>query len=258
MRRQLYEIQRAMRARREAALRRGVIAVLDIGTSKVACLVLQFVARRDRRGRRARPDAAPGRVPGDRRRQHPLARRRASARSTAMEEMRARRSAPRSSGAQKMAGLRVDHVIVCFSGGAARAPTAAPARSRSRTAPSPSATSAGCSPPARSPTTATTARRCTRCRSTSRSTTARASTDPRGQVGTRSRGRHAPRRRRRDAAANDAALHPALRPRDARGSRLVLRRGPREPRRGRAGAGRRLHRHRRRRRPASRSSCAGR
>ena len=43
MRRQLYEVQRAMRARRETALRRGVIAVLDIGTSKVACLVLQFV-----------------------------------------------------------------------------------------------------------------------------------------------------------------------------------------------------------------------
>ena len=43
MRRQLYEVQRAMRARREAALRRGVIAVLDIGTSKVACLVLQIV-----------------------------------------------------------------------------------------------------------------------------------------------------------------------------------------------------------------------
>ena len=43
MRRALYEVQRAMRARRETALRRGVIAVLDIGTSKVACLVLQFV-----------------------------------------------------------------------------------------------------------------------------------------------------------------------------------------------------------------------
>ena len=43
MRRQLYEVQRAMRARRETALRRGVIAVLDIGTSKIACLVLQFV-----------------------------------------------------------------------------------------------------------------------------------------------------------------------------------------------------------------------
>ena len=43
MRRQLYEVQRAMRARRELALKRGVIAVLDIGTSKVSCLVLQFV-----------------------------------------------------------------------------------------------------------------------------------------------------------------------------------------------------------------------
>ena len=41
MRRRLYEVQRAMRARRETALRRGVVAVLEIGTSKVACLVLQ-------------------------------------------------------------------------------------------------------------------------------------------------------------------------------------------------------------------------
>ena len=31
-----------MRARRETALQRGVIAILDIGTSKVACLVLRF------------------------------------------------------------------------------------------------------------------------------------------------------------------------------------------------------------------------
>ena len=40
--RQLYETQRAMRAIRQAALQRGVIAILDIGTSKIACLVLRF------------------------------------------------------------------------------------------------------------------------------------------------------------------------------------------------------------------------
>ncbi|MFQ5622488.1 MAG: hypothetical protein ACE5FS_03735, partial [Paracoccaceae bacterium] len=40
----LFETQRAMRQRREAALRRGVVAVLDIGSSKVACLILQIAA----------------------------------------------------------------------------------------------------------------------------------------------------------------------------------------------------------------------
>jgi hypothetical protein len=38
----LYQSQRAMRAKREEAMRRGVIAVLDIGTFKIACLVLRF------------------------------------------------------------------------------------------------------------------------------------------------------------------------------------------------------------------------
>jgi len=38
----LYDSQRAMRAMRKAAMQRGVIAILDIGTSKIACLVLRF------------------------------------------------------------------------------------------------------------------------------------------------------------------------------------------------------------------------
>ena len=38
----LYETQRAMRRARKAAIQRGVIAVLDIGTSKIACFVLKF------------------------------------------------------------------------------------------------------------------------------------------------------------------------------------------------------------------------
>ena len=37
---QLYETQRAMRARRRAALQRGVVAILDVGTSKIACIIL--------------------------------------------------------------------------------------------------------------------------------------------------------------------------------------------------------------------------
>ena len=39
---QLYQTQRAMRHMRKAAMQRGVIAILDVGTSKIACLVLRF------------------------------------------------------------------------------------------------------------------------------------------------------------------------------------------------------------------------
>ena len=38
----LYETQRAMRNMRKAALQRGVVAVLDVGSSKIACLVLRI------------------------------------------------------------------------------------------------------------------------------------------------------------------------------------------------------------------------
>ena len=38
----LYQSQRAMRALRRAAMHRGVVAILDVGTSKIACLVLSF------------------------------------------------------------------------------------------------------------------------------------------------------------------------------------------------------------------------
>ena len=41
----LYQSQRAMRAMRRAAIQRGVIAILDVGTSKIACLILRFDAR---------------------------------------------------------------------------------------------------------------------------------------------------------------------------------------------------------------------
>ena len=39
---ELYETQRAMRNMRKAAMQRGVVAVLDVGSSKIACLVLRF------------------------------------------------------------------------------------------------------------------------------------------------------------------------------------------------------------------------
>ena len=38
----LYQTQRAMRNMRQAAMQRGVLAILDIGSSKIACLVLRF------------------------------------------------------------------------------------------------------------------------------------------------------------------------------------------------------------------------
>lgn len=110
----LYQSQRAMREIRQAALQRGAIAVLDIGTSKIACLVLRFDV----------PD-----LPGDDG-AGPLAGQAnfrvigaASTRSrgvrfgeidTMAETERAVRTAIQS--AQKHAGQRVDHVIACFSG----------------------------------------------------------------------------------------------------------------------------------------------
>ena len=39
---ELYESQRAMRNMRRAAMQRGVVAILDVGSSKIACLVLRF------------------------------------------------------------------------------------------------------------------------------------------------------------------------------------------------------------------------
>ena len=38
----LYAKQRAMRNMRRTAMQRRVIAILDVGTSKIACLVLRF------------------------------------------------------------------------------------------------------------------------------------------------------------------------------------------------------------------------
>ncbi len=114
----LFEAQRAMRARREAALKRGVVAVLDIGSAKVACLVLQFAADRINAASDGRPSLTHGafRVIGA-----------ATTRSrgvefgeiAAMEETeRAIRTAV--TAAQKMAQTRVDHVIACMSGGEPR------------------------------------------------------------------------------------------------------------------------------------------
>ena len=115
----LYESQRAMRAMRRAAIQRGVIAILDVGTSKIACLILRFDAR-DRmpesEGIGNMAGQSQFRVIGaatTRSRGVELGE------SCAMQETeRAIRTAVQA--AQKMANVRVDHVIACLSGGQPR------------------------------------------------------------------------------------------------------------------------------------------
>lgn len=111
----LYVAQRAMRNMRRAAMQRGVMAVLDVGTSKVACLVLRFdgpdrFLEADGLGPMAGQSSF--RVIGA-----------ATTRSRGVrfgeidamhETERAIRTAVQA--AQKMAQQRVDHVIACFSG----------------------------------------------------------------------------------------------------------------------------------------------
>jgi cell division protein FtsA len=114
----LYQAQRAMRKARQAAMQRGVVAILDVGTFKTACLVLRFdealVIGDDQLG--ALAGQARFRVIGA-----------ATTRSrgvrfgevdTMPETERAIRTAVQA--AQKMANVRVDHVIACFSGGRPR------------------------------------------------------------------------------------------------------------------------------------------
>ncbi|WP_083099372.1 cell division protein FtsA [Pseudophaeobacter leonis] len=111
----LYQSQRAMRQMRRQAMQRGVVAILDIGSSKIACLVLRF----DGTGRLS-ADNSIGSLAGQSGFRVIGA---ATTRSrgvqfgeiAAMEEAeRAVRTAVQA--ARKMAGVRVDHVIASFSG----------------------------------------------------------------------------------------------------------------------------------------------
>jgi cell division protein FtsA len=111
----LYQSQRAMRNMRRAAMQRGVVAILDVGTSKIACLVLRFDGLdedRDSDGVGSMAGQSRFRVIGA-----------ATTRSRGVrfgeiavmnETERAIRTAVQA--AQKMANVRVDHVIACFSG----------------------------------------------------------------------------------------------------------------------------------------------
>jgi len=115
----LYATQRAMRNIRQAAMQRGVIAILDVGTSKIACLILRFDGPD-----RLRESDGVGSLAGQSRFRVIGA---ATTRSRGMrfgeveamgETERAIRTAVQA--AQKMAATRVDHVIACFSGGGSR------------------------------------------------------------------------------------------------------------------------------------------
>ncbi|MGL4310560.1 MAG: cell division protein FtsA [Paracoccaceae bacterium] len=115
----LYQTQRAMRNMRLAAMQRGVVAILDIGSSKIACLVLRF----DGPDHMAGHDGV-GPLAGQSRFRVIGA---ATTRSRGVrfgetdvlaETERAIRTVVQS--AQKMAGVRVDHVIACLSGGRPR------------------------------------------------------------------------------------------------------------------------------------------
>jgi cell division protein FtsA len=111
----LYESQRSMRNMRRLAMQRGVVAILDVGSSKIACLVLRFDG-----GQRYYDGGEIGSLAGQSGFRVIGA---ATTRSrgvqfgeiTAMGETeRAIRTALQA--AQKMADIRVDHVIACFSG----------------------------------------------------------------------------------------------------------------------------------------------
>lgn len=114
-----YHTQRTMRAMRAAAIQRGVIAILDIGTSKIGCLILRF----DGPPRGPEADGV-GSLAGQSSFRVIGA---ATTRSRGVElgESRALHETERAirtalQAAQKMANVRVDHVIACIAGGSPR------------------------------------------------------------------------------------------------------------------------------------------
>ncbi|PIE18328.1 MAG: cell division protein FtsA [Proteobacteria bacterium] len=113
--RDLYHSQRSMRKMREAAMQRGVIAILDVGSSKLACLVLRLSGQDgfsagDGVGSMAGQSSF--RVVGAAT---------TKARGVKFGEIHSMGETERAirtvvQQAQKMAQLRVDHVIVCMGG----------------------------------------------------------------------------------------------------------------------------------------------
>ena len=115
----LYQSQRTMRAMRRAAIQRGVVAVLDIGTSKIACLILRFDGPE-----RIGPADGVGSLAGQSsfRVIGASTTRSRGVRLGEIEAMPETERAIRTAlqAAQKMAMVRVDHAIVCVSGGQPR------------------------------------------------------------------------------------------------------------------------------------------
>ena len=111
----LHGMQRAMRAMRRAALGHGVCAVLDVGSSKVAGFVLRF-----REPGLGREPAAVGPLAGQGRVQviGAAATRSRGVRFGEIATMRETERAIRTvvDGAQRAAGVRVDHVMACLAG----------------------------------------------------------------------------------------------------------------------------------------------
>ncbi|HRO14812.1 MAG TPA: cell division protein FtsA [Paracoccus sp. (in: a-proteobacteria)] len=113
--RDLYQAQRAMRQMRRQAMARGVMAVLDIGTSKITCVVLQFDGPgqfRETDGVGPMAGQSSFRVIGQSTTQS------RGVRYGEIETVAETECAIRQvvQNAQKQAGLRVDHVIATIAG----------------------------------------------------------------------------------------------------------------------------------------------
>ncbi|AKS45667.1 cell division protein FtsA [Octadecabacter temperatus] len=121
--RDLYQSQRAMRSMRQAAMQRGVIAILDIGSSKIACLVLRFDGPEQFSAKDGFGDGV-GSMAGQSsfRVIGAATTRSRGVRFGEVEAMAETERAVRTAvqAAQKMANVRVDHVIACLSGGRPR------------------------------------------------------------------------------------------------------------------------------------------
>ncbi|MGB0438528.1 MAG: cell division protein FtsA [Paracoccaceae bacterium] len=111
---ELYSSQRAMRNIRKAAMQRGVVAILDVGSSKIACLVLRFD------GEVQGADDGVGSLAGQSgfRVIGAATTRSRGVRFGEIVSMSETELAIRTAvqAAQKKAQVRVDHVIACFSG----------------------------------------------------------------------------------------------------------------------------------------------
>ncbi len=115
---ELFETQRAMRQMRRAAMQRGLVGIVDLGTSKVTCLILRFDgdAIPAAEGVGSMAGQAQFRVIGA------ATTRARGMRHGEIEVMQETERAVRTvvQAAQKMAQERIDHAIVSFSGAAPR------------------------------------------------------------------------------------------------------------------------------------------